>query len=106
MKKQHFLFGIALIILIAVLADLYLWFEAFGNSPDDFENARDTYYLTHYPASWRNARWLTAISILMLTISGFIFLNLRKSSRALRVTASILGLVCAVLLMWKLFSLM
>lgn len=105
MKKQHFLFGIAIIILIAVLADLYLWFVAAGSSPDDFEYARGQ-YLYNYPASWRNARLLTAISILMLTASGFIFLNLRNSSRAMRVTASILGLVCAVLLMWKLFSLM
>ncbi|MES2485019.1 MAG: hypothetical protein V4581_03610 [Bacteroidota bacterium] len=106
MKTQYFLFGIAIIILIAVLADLYLWFDAIGNSPDNFEYARDNYYLTHYPASWRNARWLTAGSILLLTLCGFIFLNLRKSSRGMRVTASVLGLLCAVLLIWKLFSLM
>jgi hypothetical protein len=104
MKKQHFLFGIAIIILIAVLADLYLWFSVTA-AFDTFEPARDK-YLTYYPAALQNARWITAISILLLTAIGFIFLNLRNSSRGLRVTASILGLVCAVLLMWKLFSLM
>ncbi|KOS07177.1 hypothetical protein AM493_14845 [Flavobacterium akiainvivens] len=105
MKKQHFLFGIAIIILIAVLADLYLWFVAAGNSPDDFEYAR-AQYLYNYPESLRNARWLTAFSILLLTASGFIFLNLRNSNRGLRVAASVMGLVCAVLLIWKIFSLM
>ena len=37
MKKQYFLFGIAIIILIAVLADLYFWFSvsaAFGTFGD------------------------------------------------------------------------
>ncbi len=104
MKKQHFLFGIAIIILIAVLADLYLWFAATSTEPN-FYKARGA-YLNHYPESWRNARWLTAVSILLLTASGLIFLNLRNSSRALRVTASILGMVCAVLIAWQLFSLM
>ena len=103
MKTQNFLFALAIIILVAVLADLYLWFSVSGDYAT-FEESRAV-YLEHYPQQWRNARWLTAISILLLTFCGFIFLNLRKN-RALKRVASLLGLVCAVLLIWKIFSLM
>ena len=78
MKTQNFLFGIAIIILVAVLADLYLWFSVSGEYAT-FEESRAA-YLYHYPASWRNARLLTAISILLLTLCGFIFLNLSKNA--------------------------
>lgn len=102
-NKQAFFFFIAVVALMAVLADLLLWFSVTGTG-HSFEQSRQE-YLSYYPATLQNARLLTVISILLLTLSGFVFLTSARSQH-LRVGASVLGLVCAVLMMWKIFSLM
>ncbi|MFL9844160.1 hypothetical protein [Flavobacterium rhizosphaerae] len=56
MKKNTFLFGVALIVLFTVLADMYLWFSATAASPV-FEHSQQA-YLSHYPAQFQNARML------------------------------------------------
>lgn len=103
MKRSSFLFTIAIICLVIVLADLFLWFSVTGDTTT-FEESKQQ-YLSHYPASLQNARLLTVISILLLTAAGFIFLNASKT-RSLKMVAALLGMVSAVLLMWKIFSLM
>lgn len=103
MKKSSFLFAVALIFIVIVLADLYLWF-AVADDAVDFEVSREK-YLNYYPKALHNARLLTVISILMLTFAGFIFLNARKN-KSMKVIAGVLGVISAFLLMWKLFSLM
>ncbi len=103
MKKQSALFVVAIICLFLVLADLFLWFAVTGRN-DNFETARAE-YLTYYPASLQNARLITVIGILMLTLAGFVFLNASKTN-SLKKTAAVLGIASAVLLMWKIFSLM
>ena len=103
MKKSYFLFAVALIFIVIVLADLFLWF-AIANDANNFEANRKK-YLSYYPDALHNARLLTVISILMLTMAGFIFLNARKN-KSMKAIAGILGVVSALLLMWKLFSLM
>lgn len=102
-RRPAFFFFIAVLALMAVLADLLLWFSVSG-SGHSFEQSRQE-YLSYYPSPLQNARLLTVISILLLTLSGFVFLTAARSQR-LRVGASVLGLVCAVLMMWKIFSLM
>ena len=103
MKKSSILFFTALLILALVLADLILWFIA-TDVTTDFESAKQ-HYLSHYPAVMRQPRLLTVISIMLLTVSGFIFLQAIKE-RGLKVVASLLGMIAALLLMWKIFSLM
>ncbi|MCW4469276.1 hypothetical protein OGH69_09885 [Flavobacterium sp. MFBS3-15] len=103
MKIRNILFAVAILCLFAVLADLFLWFAVTGRT-DSFEEARSL-YVSYYPAALQNARLLTVMSILLLTIAGFIFLNAAKTN-SLKKTAAILGIASAVLLMWKLFSLM
>lgn len=103
MKRSSLLFFIALVMLVLVLADLILWFMATDVAPD-FESAKQQ-YLSNYPASLQNARLLTVIAILLLTLSGFIFLRSTKE-RGFKVAAAILGMISALLIMWKLFSLM
>lgn len=103
MKTRNLLFAFAIICLFIVLADLFLWFAVTGET-NSFEEAK-AQYLSYYPDSLQNARLLTVISILLLTAAGFIFLNAAKTN-SLKKTASVLGIVSAVLLMWKLFSLM
>lgn len=103
MKTRTFLFAFAILCLFVVLADLFLWFAVTGRT-QDFEEAR-AQYLSYYPDALGNARLLTVISIMLLTIAGFIFLNAAKTN-SLKKTAAVLGIASAVLLMWKLFSLM
>lgn len=103
MKKQSLLFAFAILCLFLVLADLFLWFAITDNAAT-FEEARNE-YVSYYPAPLQNARLLTVISILLLTIAGFIFLNASRTN-SLKKTAAVLGIASAVLLMWKLFSLM
>ena len=103
MKKSYFLFAVALIFIVIVLADLFLWF-AVADEATNFEANREE-YLNYYPDALHNARLLTVISILMLTFAGFIFLNARKNT-SMRVLAAILGVLSAILLIWKIFSLM
>jgi len=103
MKKSAVLFFIALLFVILVLSDLLLWF-AVSSHNDYFTDARDE-YLSYYPTILQNARLLTAISILMLTFSGFIFINARRSN-SYKVHATFLGLLCTLLLMYKIFTFM
>jgi hypothetical protein len=103
MKKSSVLFALALMFLIIVLADLIRWFVITGETAN-FDQARQE-YLAYYPAALQNARLLTAISLVLLTFSGFVFLSAAKT-RSLKVAASLLGMLCALLLIWKIFSLM
>jgi hypothetical protein len=103
MKTARFLFALALVFLFLVLADLFLWF-AIASDKVQFEVSRER-YLGYYPETIRNARLLTVISILLLTFSGFIFLNASKTN-SLKKAAAVLGILSAVLLIWKIFSLM
>lgn len=103
MKKSSSLFFLAVVFMIIVVADLLHWFMVTGETPD-FEQAKQQ-YLQHYPPAIQNARLLTVISILLLTAAGFIFLNTAKSPN-FKKAASILGMLSALLLIWKIFSLM
>ncbi len=103
MKRSSVLFGIGILFLVIVLIDLIGWFVVTDNTAN-FEEARQS-YLSYYPTPLQNARLLTVISLLLLTFSGFGVLN-AATIRALKVVASLLGMVCALLLLWKIFSLM
>ena len=103
MKKSSVLFFLAVVFMLIVVADLLHWFVITAETAN-FEQARQE-YLEHYPAAIQNARLLTVISILLLTVSGFIFLNTSKTTH-FRKSASILGMLSALLLIWKIFSLM
>lgn len=103
MKRAPFLLFIGLFFLAMVLADLTLWFVATDAKPD-FESAK-AHYLSHYPEAMQNARLLTVISLLLLTAAGLLFLNASRE-RGLKIVASLLGMLAALLIMWKIFSLM
>lgn len=102
-KKQTPLFIIAIIILLLIIADLILWFIATGNT-NNFEEAK-AQYLSHYPNTLQNARLLTVVSIVLLTFTGYIFLNTSKT-QSLKSVASVLGFISALLFIWKIFTLM
>lgn len=102
MKLSSVLFVIALIFVVLVLSDLFLWF-AVSRNIIDFETARQE-YLSYYPAAMQNGRVLTVISILMLSFSGYIFINTSKTN-GIRTVAIILGLVSTLLLILKIFTL-
>lgn len=103
MKRSALLFYVALICVIIVLADLYLWFAVSAHNTT-FEASKQE-YLGHYPAPLQNARMITVVSILLLAFSGFVFLKYPKSER-LRIFAVILGFISVILIIWKIFSLM
>lgn len=103
MKKSSVLFGLGILFLVIVLIDLVSWFVV-TDSAANFDEAKQN-YLSYYPTPLQNARLLTVISLLLLTFSGFVFLNAAKT-RSLKIVASLLGMVCALLLIWKIFSLM
>lgn len=103
MKRNSGLFFLAVVFVFIVVADLIHWFMVTADIAN-FEQAKQE-YLEHYPSYIQNARLLTVISILMLTFSGFIFLNAVKT-RSFKIASSLLGMLCALLLMWKIFSLM
>ena len=102
MKKDRLLLFIGLFFLTVVLADLSVWFSVTGTG-DSLAETRQR-YLSVYPEPLQNGRLLTVISLLLLTLSGFIFLT-KARSRGIKVAASVLGLLCAVLMMWKIISL-
>lgn len=101
MKLSPILFVIALVFVVIVLSDLFLWFAVSRNIIDP-ETARQE-YLSYYPIVLQNARVLTVISLLMLSFSGYVFLNASKSNKN-RSVAIILGLLSTLLLMAKIYS--
>ena len=102
MKVSSTLFAIALIFIVVVLCDLFLWFSVTANIMD-FEAAKQE-YLSHYPAALQNGRLLTVISLLMLTFSGYIFINMSKSNENKK-AGLLLGLLSTLLLIAKIFTL-
>ena len=103
MKKPSVLFFLGVVFMLIVVADLLHWFTVTGEA-SNFEQAKQQ-YLEHYPAALQNARLLTVISILLLTVSGFIFLNAARTTN-FKKAGSLLGMLSALLLMWKIFMLM
>lgn len=101
MKKSPVVFWIAIFFVGFILADLFLWF-AVTSKIVDTETARET-YLSYYPEFLQNGRVLTVISILMLTFSGYIFLNTSKKNENKK-TGLILGLLSTLLLMIKIYT--
>ena len=101
MKLSNFLFYLAFVLIVIVLSDLFLWF-AVSSKTIDIDVARQD-YLSYYPPALQNARVLTVISLLMLSFSGYIFLNASKNNKN-RNAAIILGLVSTLLLMAKIYS--
>ena len=101
MKLADFLFYLALFFIVIVLSDLFLWFVVTSKTID-IEVGRQN-YLSYYPSALQNGRVLTVISLLMLSFSGYIFLNASKDNKN-RNAAIILGLVSAILLMVKIYS--
>jgi hypothetical protein len=89
--------------MLIVVADLIRWF-VITDKTDSFEQARQE-YMAYYPHALQSPRLLTVISIVLLATAGFLFLYTAKT-KTFKVAASILGILCALLFVWELFSLM
>jgi Na+/H+ antiporter NhaC len=103
MKKASALFFLAVTFMLIVVADLILWFVITGKT-NSFEQARQE-YIAYFPDALQSPRLTTVISIVLLIIAGLLFLYTAKT-RTFKVAASILGIICALLLFWNVFSLM
>jgi len=101
MKLADFLFYLALVFVVIVLSDLFLWFAVTAKTID-VEVGRQN-YLSYYPSTLQNGRVLTVVSLFMLTFSGYIFLNASKHNKN-RNAAIILGMISALLLILKIYS--
>lgn len=101
MKKSPALFYIALLFVVIVLADLFLWFSVTSKTIDVNRGREE--YISYYPEILQNGRLLTVISILMLSFAGYVFINASKSNNNKK-AATLLGLLSALLMIVKIYS--
>lgn len=102
-KRTAFLFFIAILALLFVIADIFLWLMV-SSDTTTFDDAKHQ-YLNYYPSTLQNTQLLTSISIILLVFSGTVFLSATKT-KSLKIAAIIMGIIAVLLLMWKIFSLM
>lgn len=101
--QNSILFTIGCFLLVLVGYDISRWIEI-ANSTASFEEAK-ALYLDRFPSSFNNARYITAVEMLLLLIS-VVCLTATSKTKTFRVT-SIIGVSISIfLLCWLGFSLM
>jgi len=101
-NTKRFLIFIAVLSLLFVLGDIFLWINITNqySNPDTLKQA----YLEKYPSSIQNIQGLTIVPLLLLIFASLIFLRSAKSNFVKMASATILA-VLAIVIIWKMFTL-
>lgn len=101
-NTKGFLIFIAILSLLFVLGDIFLWV----NITNEYNNQEylKTAYMDKYPSNMRNIRWLTILPLILLTFASLVLIRATKTSFT-KTLAATLAAVLAIIIIWKLFSL-
>jgi len=103
MRKSTLLFIVAIIFLILVIADSILWLSVNSETFDISDT--NILYLKYYPEFLQDFTLLNIIAIILLVFAGLAFVRTRRR-KTFRSYAIPLGIICGILLVYRLFVLL
>ncbi len=103
MNKKIILFLIALIPFTIVVLNIYLWIDI-SNHSNSFQQAKYE-WLEKFPNVLQNARLITILNILFLSIAAFLFYKTQNVPK-LKLVSLFFFAISVLLIAWQVFSLM
>lgn len=102
-NTKGFLVFIAVLSVLLVLGDIFLWINITNqySSPSDLRTA----YLERYPSQVRNLRGLSIIPLFLLIFASLVFARMGKSN-FIKIIVALITAVLALVIIWKMFSLL
>ncbi|PZR09412.1 MAG: hypothetical protein DI539_22015 [Flavobacterium psychrophilum] len=101
-STKNFLIFIAVLSLLFVLGDIFLWI----NITNDYNEAQyQSAYLNQYPSQVRSLKGLSVLPMVLLVFASFIFIRSAKTN-FVKITAATIATVCAIVIIWKMFTLL
>jgi hypothetical protein len=101
-NTKGFLIFIAVFCILLVLGDIFLWVNITnGYTEAQYQSA----YLDRYPEQVRSLMGLSIIPLLLLVFASFIFIRSAKTN-FVKVTAATIATVFAIIIIWKMFTLL
>jgi len=104
MQKRIVLFIIALFLFILVVLNIYLWISISVEPMMSFQQAKSE-YLSKFPKVIRNARLITLLNIVFLSVASFLFFKV-QTVKGLKTLSLSFFFISIILIAWQLFSLM
>ncbi len=97
-RNRGFFVFIALLSILFVLADIFLWVNVAG----EYENREQLRmaYMDHYPTRVRNLQGLLILPLILLVFASLFFIRSARSN-FFKITAAILAVLLALFLIWK-----
>ena len=101
-STRNFLIFIALLSLLFVLGDIFLWINISNeyNNPEYLKTA----YENKYPSSMRNIRGLSILPLILLAFASLVLIRATKHS-FFKTLAAVLAAILAIIIIWKMFTL-
>ncbi|RYJ43799.1 hypothetical protein [Flavobacterium beibuense] len=100
-NTKGFLVFIALLSLLFVLVDIFLWINV-ANGFDGKEEMRSA-YIQHYPNPVRNLQGLIILPLVLLTFASLFFIRSARTN-FIKIAGATLAVLLAIFLIWKMFS--
>jgi len=102
-NTKGFLIFIAVFSILLVLGDVFLWVNITSqySNPEAFRAA----YLERYPSQVRNLQGLSILPLILLAFASLVFIRSAKSN-FIKTAAATIAAVLALVIIWKMFSLL
>lgn len=102
-STKKFLIFIAVFFILLILGDIFLWINITNqyNSPEALQAA----YLEHYPSPIRNLQGLSILPLLLLVFASLVLIRSSKTN-FIKTAAATLAAVLALVIIWKMFTLL
>jgi|GEM_PF-3878303 len=102
-NTKGFLIFIAVLALLLVLGDIFLWINITNQYYDP--DALRKEYLNAYPSQVRNLEGLIVLPLILLVFASLIFIRSAKTN-LIKVAAATIATVLALAIIWKMYYLM
>lgn len=102
-NTKRFLIFIAVLSLLFVLGDIFLWINITNQYYDP--DALRKEYLNAYPSQVRNLKGLIVSPLILLVFASLIFIRSAKTN-FIKVAAATIATVLALVIIWKMYYLM
>jgi len=104
MQKKIIFFIIALSLFCLVVLNIYLWISISIEPMKSFQQAKSE-YLSKFPKAIQNARLITLLNIIFLSVASFLFFKV-QTARGLKTLSLTFFFISIILMAWQLFSLL
>ena len=101
-NTKRFLIFIAVFCILLVLGDIFLWINITnGYNEAQYQSA----YLERYPSQVRSIQGLSILPLILLVFASLVFIRSAKTN-FIKMAAATIATVLAIIIIWKMFSLL